>query len=241
MKMDYVMKKQAILNDKMLSDEGKRKKLDELQKQVQEELRIEELLINERQKSVRTQLDELKASKYRRPLPAAPIKKPENMDDTDKAMITLLSQSVGLLAEQRAGERLVAKLTMTGSETEFLQALDDATFENPASVVRVYPMIKTLADRFENKIGLTTRLNQGYAKALDLEMDDKERKWQEENALKLQELEKREAIIFTESIQLQLSIDNMANEVATAKGEKYFFNDGQAGEKQSNPYFENLA
>ncbi len=240
MMYDYPGKKQTILNDNMLSDVGKRLQLSTLQQKTLEDLKNEQSSLEERKKANHAQLVELRKSKYHRPLPTVLVQKLDYLADTDKYLINLLAQSVALQAEQRAGERLVARLAMAEDEAEYMRILGDALYENPSAVVRVFPIVQESArNRFSDSVlsHLNRQLNDIYSNALTLEMDSSEKKWQEENALKLKQLQERQMAILSEEIQISGRIHDIQNEIVGTEAKDYYFNGGQLEANQTTSYF----
>lgn len=232
--MNYFDEKNAIMGDKMLSDVGKRLKLSELQKEIMEGLDTEIGLTKERQSTLKSQIDDIKKQKYQRPLPSVKIPGKEDLLESEKVLAGLLSNMVGLLAEQRVAERLLAKLSMTKDSVSITSIIDDAIYENPAAVVRVLPQILKDAD-IVNMPGMVTLLRGLYDKAAAAEMDSKEKKWQEQNAAKLEDLQTRFNKAVIEEIQFNVQLDS----VRADKTQTDFINAGNSAlnDNGDNPYF----
>ncbi|SDE24054.1 hypothetical protein [Sporomusa acidovorans] len=235
--MDYFDKKRAILNDRMLSDAGKKSKISELQKQTREELLSEQNINKTHIEAVRGQINEMRKSKFVRPLPKVSIPNHESMASADIGIATLLAQSVALAAEQRSFERLITKLSMADTADKFLAAVSDAIQENPAAVVRGFLGIKQGFERFDiNGTGLRARLNQLYNEACTAEQTPQEKKWIAANATKLEELQRRETLLFTESMNIEQNLQILSNDISTEKGKDWYFGGGKQEAKESAPY-----
>ncbi|WP_094607162.1 hypothetical protein SPSIL_058340 [Sporomusa silvacetica DSM 10669] len=238
MKSKYYTEKQTILNDRMLSDEGKQLKIQELQNQYRDDLASEKDINNIHLSGVRSQINEIKKTKYKRPLPTSNIPNKEYLANADLSIATLLAQSVALMAEQRAESKLLAKLAMAENAETYLAVVDDAIYENPSAVVSAFSEVKKGLEGF-NVNGVKTRITELYSKAIDAEMEPKERKWNEANSLKLKELQKRETELFMESITINRDLEDVINDGKITKGENYYFGGGQEKENSQDPYFKN--
>lgn len=226
---DFAQRKAGILNNNRLKASAKQEDLIKLSEEHISELEAEKEANAIRQQNVTEQLDNLKKSKYQRPLPSVKINTEKLYDDSDKITSGLLGNIVALMAEQRASERLLAQLTMTKDFEMYTRVLDSAIFDNPAALIRSWPSIVKDSERFAGNVGMAAQIDGLYTKALENEKDAKEKKWEEKNTLELDALEQRKTANFTETLQLGIELERVRGEVGSMNAQAFY--DGNSSAK----------
>lgn len=226
---DFESQKAAILNDKRLTAAAKRSDLLKLHDEQLSDLASERETIAVRQQNIVKKLDELKKSKYQRPLPEVKI---DDKKDIEEALAGLVGNMVALMAEERAGKRLLTKLSMSNDANQFLQTIDSATWDNPAAVISEWSAIMKYSNyRFAGIPGITAQINELYAKALENEKTPEERKWEDKNAFAVNDLGKSKIASFQETLHLATQEEQVRRNIREIQADDFFF----GGESELTP------
>lgn len=230
LKERFNQRRAAILEDKFLSEAGKQAKLKALFDEMQTEVAAERVRLQATEAGIKQRREEI--AKRRPPqskLPAVPLKTDEAkyLTDFEKSQIGVFSTIAGLLAEQRAGKRLVAAVAAAETPEKARQAVEREMnllpFAGQAFLLAFNELLTVVDSRFAGQVrqaqtedGLpvmaddTIALNQlkvyltsRYQTALEDDQTPDQRRFFEENQQALDDLSAATVANIQTSINLE--------------------------------------
>lgn len=228
----FQQKRQTIMADPTLSEHGKQQKLKALFEEFQLEYQRERALLDGADQVTRARQAEV--AKRKPPvgkLPALPFKA-EYASDGEKTQLNLLAQLGGVLAEARTAKRLISAVAAAATPDAARQALERAMmvepFAGPALIGAYSEMLTAAESKFAPRqarsqdgepamdsgdlIGLgqfRMYLDAQYKAAVEADTTAEQRKFAEENAATLGEI--NSAVI--ESVQKSILLDSGWNDI----------------------------
>jgi hypothetical protein len=206
----YYAKRQQILEDRNLSEEGKKAALQQVFQEAKNAHR-QALADNEaRVKSNREAMAGQTGSKMpQKALPQLPgtLRGEAYISDSDKAIYKLLGSIGGLLAEQRTAERLQAIAVTANSPAELQQKVEQTLVMEPAgqgALLRALPSIQTAIGTMDmaDRVATGLWLNELVREAEEAEITPELTQFLTERSEERARLSKESGPLLTERITL---------------------------------------